>query len=55
MVHDQPTLRPVLKEQIKVVREIWLLVHYDLHNMARYRAVTSFIFEKIAQEKHLFS
>jgi DNA-binding transcriptional LysR family regulator len=55
MVHGEASLRPVLKDQFKVVREIWLLVHHDLHDMARYRAVTGFILEQIMQERHLFS
>jgi DNA-binding transcriptional LysR family regulator len=44
-------LWPVLHDQLVAEREIWLVTHADLRDMARVRAVSGFIAEEFARER----
>jgi len=43
MAVDEPRLVPVLPESVSITRSFWLLVHADLKDVARVRAVVDFI------------
>lgn len=43
MAVDEPRLVPVLPESISITRSFWLLVHADLKDVARVRAVVDFV------------
>lgn len=43
MAVDEPRLVPVLAESVSITRSFWLLVHADLKDVARVRAVVDFI------------
>ena len=43
MAIDEPRLVPVLPESVSITRSFWLLVHADLKDVARVRAVVDFI------------
>jgi len=54
MLHEGTTLRRVLPDEIRIDREIWMTIHSDLKDIARYRAVADFIYKTVAENKHLF-
>lgn len=43
MAVDEPRLVPVLPDSVSITRSFWLLVHADLKDVARVRAVVDFI------------
>ncbi len=43
MAEAEPRLVPVLPETISITRSFWLLVHADLKDVARVRAIVDFI------------
>ena len=43
MAVDEPRLVPVLPDSVSITRCFWLLVHADLKDVARVRAVVDFI------------
>ncbi len=43
MAHDDPRLVPVLPEAVQITRSFWLLVHADLKDVARVRAIVDFV------------
>lgn len=43
MAVDEPRLVPVLSERVSITRSFWLLVHADLKDVARVRAVVDFV------------
>jgi DNA-binding transcriptional LysR family regulator len=43
MAVDEPRLVPVLPESVSITRSFWLLVHADLKDVARVRAVVDFV------------
>jgi len=43
MAVDEPRLMPVLPESVSITRSFWLLVHADLKDVARVRAVVDFV------------
>jgi DNA-binding transcriptional LysR family regulator len=54
MVRNQPSLRPVLPEEIMVPVDMHLLLHADLRNIARYRIIADFIAEVVDREAKMF-
>lgn len=53
MAEYDPRLRPVLADDVEVVRELWLVVHEDLRHVARVEAVCQFVAE-LMRELHPF-
>jgi DNA-binding transcriptional LysR family regulator len=49
------TLKPVLANQFKVVRQFWLVIHPEMVNLARVRAVIDFIAENVRKDRCLFT
>jgi DNA-binding transcriptional LysR family regulator len=43
MAHGEPGLIPVLPETVSITRSFWLLVHADLKDVARVRAIVDFV------------
>ncbi len=55
MVENAPgDLVQVLPKEIKVVRQLWMIIHRDLRAVKRYRAVCDYVLDCVAREKHLF-
>lgn len=54
IVHRESALVPVLAEEVCLTRSFWMIVHEDLKNVAKVRAVISFIKEEIAKERSVF-
>lgn len=50
---DTPLVR-ILPHDISMVRKIWMTVHSDLKDIARYRAVADFLVKLFAEQKRLF-
>lgn len=50
----EPTLRPVLAEQVSLTREFWLIGHADLRNLPRVKAAAEFIVEEVKAARGLF-
>jgi len=48
-------LKPVMKDDFHVDREIWILVHSDLRDIPRYRITMEYILKEVARLKPLFS
>jgi len=44
-------LKPLLVDQLSIERDLWLAVHEDLRNMARIRALTTFIGDLIVRDQ----
>lgn len=55
MTEGVPTIRRVLPDEVKVDREIWITIHSDLKDLARYRTVADFIYRLVAHYRHLFT
>ncbi len=53
IAHDTP-LQRVLPNEVAMSRKIWMTVHSDLKDIARYRAVADFIRDSFARNRHLF-
>jgi DNA-binding transcriptional LysR family regulator len=43
MAEGEPRLVPVLPETVSITRSFWLLVHADLKDVARVRAIVDFV------------
>jgi DNA-binding transcriptional LysR family regulator len=54
IVHHEAELVEVLSDEICFERSFWLIVHEDLKDVAKVRAVISFIRDEIAKERALF-
>lgn len=54
MTADYPDLVPVLPGEIEITRTFWLILHADLRETARVRAVADFIAEQVDKERNLF-
>jgi DNA-binding transcriptional LysR family regulator len=54
MVQGDRRLKPVLPDQVKIKREFWLVIHSDLRNVARFRAVADFIVAIVKEHRPLF-
>jgi DNA-binding transcriptional LysR family regulator len=54
MLGNGSGLRRVLEHQVRIDREIWLTIHADLKDIARYRAVADFIYKIFADNQALF-
>lgn len=54
MVADYPDLVAILPGQIELKRTFWLILHADLRDTARVRAVADFIADRVDQERELF-
>ncbi|MEW5423782.1 LysR family transcriptional regulator [Amorphus sp. 3PC139-8] len=54
MAREDPDLIQVLPSEIGLTRTFWLIVHADLRDTARVRAVGDFIADQIAAERELF-
>jgi DNA-binding transcriptional LysR family regulator len=55
MVEREPTLRPVLRDQLSITREVWLMIHADLRDVARVRAVADFLAQEFEHARALLS
>ncbi len=51
---SEPTLRPVLAEQVSLTRELWLIGHADLRDLPRVKAAADFIVEQVRANRGLF-
>ena len=47
-------LIPILSNYINIKREYWIVVHENLHNLQRIKAVTTFLTEILKIEKNNF-
>lgn len=54
MAAEDADLVPVLAGQIELTRTFWLILHADLRDTARVRAVADFIAERVEAERELF-
>ncbi|MEH6633168.1 MAG: LysR family transcriptional regulator [Halopseudomonas aestusnigri] len=54
MADDYPNLVPILREEVKIMRTLWLIYHADLQGFARIRATVDFIVEKVTASRKLF-
>ena len=52
---ETPNLRPVLTDEISVMREYWLLVHEDFRPVARIDAVCRFLTHLVRRHERLFT
>ena len=50
----EPDLRPVLTQALSLTRELWLIGHADLRNLARVKAVAEFLVEEVRAARGLF-
>jgi len=55
MATAHPELRPVLPDEIRILRTFWMLMHADSKDLARIRAVADYIHETVESERALFS
>lgn len=53
MVPSEPRLVPVLPETVSITRSFWLLVHADLKEVARVRAIVDFIVREAKASRSL--
>ncbi|MCT8973026.1 LysR family transcriptional regulator [Microbaculum marinisediminis] len=54
MALEDPGLVSVLRDEIDLVRTFWLILHADLHDIARVRAVADFIVAEVEAARDLF-
>jgi len=54
MAASEPRLRPVLPDSFKVERQFWLIIHHEMVNLARVRAVIDFVAEGVRNDRALF-
>ena len=54
IVHHEPTLAAVLPDEIRLTRSFWLVVHEDMKNVGKLRAVITFIRDEVARNQALF-
>jgi DNA-binding transcriptional LysR family regulator len=54
MAASEPRLRPVLADVFKVERQFWLVIHHEMVNLARVRAVIDFVAEGVRNDRALF-
>ena len=50
----EPGLVRVLPEEICLTRSLWLIVHQDLAELARIKAVVRFVKDEVEQAKGVF-
>ena len=50
---DTPLVR-VLPREVSTVRKIWMTMHSDLKDIARYRAVADLLVKVFAENRQLF-
>ena len=53
MAESDPRLVPVLAEEVSLTRSFWLLVHADLKDVARVRAIVDFLVRETKQARGL--
>ncbi|MGF7176850.1 LysR family transcriptional regulator [Azospirillum doebereinerae] len=51
---SEPTLVPVLADQVAITRSFWLIVHEDMRSLARIAVAADFIAEAVRREQGLF-
>lgn len=54
MAREDPSLKPVLPEEIGLTRTFWLILHADLRDVLRIRTVADFIVEAVEKERGVF-
>jgi DNA-binding transcriptional LysR family regulator len=54
LIKPDSNLQRVLPDEVSMTRQIWMTIHSDLKDIARYRAVAEFIRHTFAGHKHLF-
>lgn len=55
LAREEPGLIRVLPDEICLTRSLWLIVHQDLADLARVKAVVKFIKDEVAAAKSVFS
>ncbi|MCI4662172.1 MAG: LysR family transcriptional regulator [Neomegalonema sp.] len=53
MAHEDPGLVPLLPETVRVERSFWLVIHEDVHPLARIRAMTDFLVALMAEKQSI--
>jgi DNA-binding transcriptional LysR family regulator len=51
---QEPGLVRLLPEEVRLTRPLWLIVHQDLAELARVKAVVKFVREEVDAARHLF-
>jgi DNA-binding transcriptional LysR family regulator len=54
IARHHPVLKPILVDQVKLIRSFWLITHADLRGLARIKAVGDFISGEIKSAQALF-
>jgi DNA-binding transcriptional LysR family regulator len=54
LAREEPGLVRVLPDEIRLTRSLWLIVHQDLADLARVKAVVRFIKDEVAAAKGVF-
>jgi DNA-binding transcriptional LysR family regulator len=54
MAKAEPSLVRLLREEIRITREFWLIIHSDLRDVARVRTAADFIIQQVRSERRLF-
>jgi DNA-binding transcriptional LysR family regulator len=54
LASEHPALRPVLPDEVEIIRSFWMLMHADSKDLARVRAVADYICEIVERERALF-
>jgi len=54
MTRDDKRLIPVLPDQIRLIRSLWLLIHEDIHVLTRVREAADFVTDIVRAERNLF-
>lgn len=54
LAQDDPELVRVLPEAVRLFRTFWMIVHSDLHDLARIKVTGNFIAEQLRLAEHLF-
>ena len=54
IAQNENDLIPILQEFINIKREYWMVVHENVHNLQRIKAVTNFLTLVIKKEKKDF-
>lgn len=55
MADPEPALMPVLRQDVRLDRTFYLLLHEDNRNLARVRLTAKYISDEVARNKKLFN
>lgn len=54
LIHGDDRFCRILPDEISMTRKIWMTIHSDLKDIARYRAVADFLVKTFAQNREMF-